>query len=63
MPAPQRNYASVMRMLPRALAWTGGLVVLVFLLVMLEASGGHDGYLCEWGYDKDGDRDRVSGCG
>lgn len=44
-------------------AWALGLVLLVLLLVLLEASGGHDGYLCEWGYDKDGAGDRVSGCG
>lgn len=24
---------------------------------------GHDGMLCELGYDKDGDGERVSGCG
>jgi hypothetical protein len=48
--------------LGKILAWVGGLVVLALLLFVLEASGGHDGYLCDWGYDKDGDRQGVSGC-
>lgn len=30
-----------------ALALLGVLVLLIFL----EATGGHDGWLCEWGYD------------
>ena len=50
----------------RVLAWTGGVVTALFvvllLLLVLEASGGHDGYLCEWGYDKDGAGDGVTGC-
>jgi hypothetical protein len=32
-------------------------------MFMLEASFGHDGLLCEWGYDKDGAGDRVTDCG
>ena len=47
----------------RTLAWVAGLIALVFLLFMLEASVGHDGLLCELGYDKDGDGTGVTGCG
>ena len=52
-----------MTVVTRMLAWATALIVLLLLLVILEASGGHDGYLCDWGYDKDGARDGVSGCG
>jgi len=61
--APPVLYDPVMATLARALAWAAGLLVLFFLLVLLEASGGQDGYLCEWGFDKDGDGTRVTGCG
>lgn len=47
----------------KVLAWTGVLVALLLLLMMLEASGGHDGWLCEWGFDSDGDGDLTTGCG
>ena len=47
----------------KVLAWTGVLVALLLLLMMLEASGGHDGWLCEWGVDSDGDGDLTTGCG
>jgi hypothetical protein len=36
---------------------------LFFVLLLLEASGGHDGWLCEWGYDTDGAGTTTSGCG
>lgn len=36
--------------------------VLIFLMV-LESTGGHDGWLCEWGYDLDGAGGTTSGCG
>lgn len=44
--------------------FTGVLVVLsLYLLAFtVEASVGHDGLLCELGYDKDGDGDGVTGC-
>jgi hypothetical protein len=38
----------------------GILLALLFALMVLEASGGHDGYLCEWGYDTGATSD---GCG
>jgi hypothetical protein len=44
-------------------AWTFGLFVLMMLLLALDATGGHDGWLCEWGYDSDGAGDVTSGCG
>ncbi len=57
---------AVMGMLERVVAWAAGLTVLMLLLsIMLffiEASVGHDGLLCEWGYDKDGAGEGVSGC-
>lgn len=36
---------------------------LIFLLLLVEATGGHDGWLCEWGYDTDGAGTTTSGCG
>jgi hypothetical protein len=47
----------------RAIAFTAGAFFLVFLLLILEASGGHDGWLCEWGIDTDGAGTMTSGCG
>ncbi len=48
-----------------AKVFTGLLIVLslCFVAFMVEASVGHDGLLCELGYDKDGDGDGVTGCG
>ena len=39
------------------------LPVLLLVLMILEASGGHDGYLCEWGIDTDGAGTGTTGCG
>ena len=47
----------------KVLAWAAGLFALLLVLILLEGSGGHDGYLCEWGYDIDGERMGDSGCG
>lgn len=51
----------------RLLAWTVGIAVGLFFvaaaLVFLEGTGGHDGWLCEWGIDIDGEETVVSGCG
>lgn len=33
------------------------------VLFTLEGTGGHDGWLCEWGYDFDGAGGTTSGCG
>jgi hypothetical protein len=52
-----------MEMLLKLAGWATGLIVLVFLLLTLDATGGHDGWLCEWGYDSDGAGDITSGCG
>ena len=46
--------------------WLMGLLIamsLLFVVFLVEASIGHDGLLCELGYDKDGDGDGVTGCG
>jgi hypothetical protein len=55
-----------MKTLQKPAAWAGGLIVLMFLssilLFFVEASVGHDGLLCELGYDKDGDGAGTSGC-
>ena len=40
-----------------------GLLLVAVLLLFLEASGGHDGWLCEWGIDRDGAGTRYSSCG
>jgi hypothetical protein len=47
----------------KALVVISSLLVLAFALLLLEASGGHDGWLCEWGYDTDGAGTTTSGCG
>ena len=44
-------------------AWIGGLIAILVVLVTLEASGGHDGWLCEWGYDTDGEGTGDTSCG
>ena len=36
---------------------------LLLVLLLLEATGGHDGWLCEWGIDTDGAGTTLSGCG
>ncbi|MFE7227315.1 hypothetical protein ACFU7D_21165 [Nocardioides sp. NPDC057577] len=56
-----------MKTLIKVVAWVVGLSVgLAFLtasLALLEATGGHDGWLCEWGIDIDGAGTMTSGCG
>ena len=47
----------------RGLVGAVALFVLTFLLLFLEATGGHDGWLCEWGYDSDGAGTTTTGCG
>ncbi len=51
----------------RILAWAGvviaGLFVLLLLFFFVEGSVGHDGLLCELGYDLDGAGGTTSGCG
>ena len=39
------------------------LASLFVALVMIEASVGHDGLLCELGYDRDGAGTGITGCG
>jgi hypothetical protein len=57
--------ARLLGMRTGAKVFTGLLIVLslFFVAFMVEASVGHDGLLCELGYDKDGDGDGVTGCG
>ena len=46
--------------------WSTGLLLALCLCLgafMVEPGFGHDGLLCELGYDKDGDGTGVSGCG
>ena len=37
--------------LVRLLTWVGVAALVLFALLVLEATGGHDGWLCEWGID------------
>lgn len=39
-----------------------GMIWVAAFLVVIEASHGHDGLLCEWGYDSDGPGDLTTGC-
>jgi hypothetical protein len=59
----ERNYRAVMEILVKIFAWAFGLLVLMMLLLALDATGGHDGWLCVWGYDSDGAGDVTSDCG
>ncbi len=43
-----------MQPLPRRVRWIVALSVVFWLLLTVEASVGHDGLLCELGYDSDG---------
>ena len=47
--------------------WTGiavlALVFLLYVLFLIEGSVGHDGLLCELGYDSDGAGTGDTGCG
>lgn len=47
----------------RTLVGALALFSLLFVLVLLEATGGHDGWLCEWGIDTDGAGTTTTGCG
>ncbi len=47
----------------RAIVMLAAAFFLFFALLLLEATGGHDGWLCEWGYDTDGAGTTTSGCG
>lgn len=49
-----RDHAADMSRVERVAGWAGALIALLLVLVMLEASGGHNGYLGEWGIDLDG---------
>jgi hypothetical protein len=55
--------ADMMTRSDKIIAWVVGLFVLFVMLILVEASGGHDGYLCEWGYDSDGAAMGDSSCG
>lgn len=48
--------------LTKGLAWASALAMLLLLLLLLEAGGGHDGWLCEWGFATDGAGDLTTGC-
>lgn len=56
-----------MNRLMKVVVWTVGITVSLFFLAIslmfLEATGGHDGWLCEWGIDIDGEGTLTSGCG
>ncbi len=56
-----RGARSIAERLRRAAIATAVLLAVLFLLLLLEASGGHDGWLCEWGIDTGGPT--TSGCG
>ncbi|USQ78477.1 hypothetical protein NF556_12600 [Ornithinimicrobium faecis] len=47
----------------RILTWSALAVIGLILLLFFEASFGHDGLLCELGWDSDGAGEITSGCG
>ncbi|MFC0223741.1 hypothetical protein [Nocardioides zeicaulis] len=51
------------RRVVRAGVVLASLACLLIALLLLEATGGHDGWLCEWGIDSDGAGTTISGCG
>ncbi len=55
-----------MKRLETVVAGAVGALMLMMLvsivLLFVEGSVGHDGLLCEWGYDTDGDGATTSGC-
>ncbi len=55
--------SSVLRKLTQVGFALLALLGVLVLLLALEATGGHDGWLCEWGYDSDGAGGITSGCG
>lgn len=57
-------YPHVMRTVAtRAVVGVIALISLLVVLMLLEATGGHDGWLCEWGIDTDGAGTGTTGCG
>lgn len=62
-----RRFAERPNPVVERLIQAGALVAVVltvlFVLLLLEASGGHDGWLCEWGIDTDGAGTGDTGCG
>lgn len=47
----------------RILTWSALAVTALFCLMYFEAGFGHDGLLCELGYDRDGPGEITNGCG
>lgn len=47
----------------RILTWSALAGIALVCLMFLEAGFGHDGLLCELGYDTDGPGETTSGCG
>lgn len=47
----------------RLLTWMALAMLALVVLAHIEASFGHDGLLCELGYDSDGPGELTSGCG
>ena len=43
--------------------WATRVLVAALAPLLLEATGGHDGWLCEWGIDTDGAGTTTTGCG
>ena len=59
----QRTYSCLVTMLRKAIPWIVVAIVLLPLLFIIEASVGHDGLLCELGFDMDGAGTGDTGCG
>lgn len=50
----------------KSIRWTLAtlaVLALLYVLLVIEAGIGHDGLLCELGWDTDGPGDTISGCG
>jgi hypothetical protein len=62
-PGPASGHRGFRWWVRRILTWSTLAVIALVFLMFFEAGFGHDGLLCELGYDSDGPGENTSGCG